>query len=94
MAYYECINSVEKTQTVSKTLSYPRFGGGAVDFIFDNLSEVKGIISSTATSNDSRPSSTIGILSLTISKNIIKISVRNGDSDPRSNNIAITAIGY
>ena len=48
MAYYECTNSVEKTQTVSKTLTYPRFGGGAVDFIFDNLSEVKGIISSSS----------------------------------------------
>ena len=93
MAYYECTNSVEKTQTVSKTLGYDRFGNGSADFIFDNLSEVKGIISSTATSNDSRPA-TIGILSLTISKNIIKISVRNGDSVARSNNIAITAIGY
>ena len=93
MAYYECTNSVERTQTVSKTLTYPRFGGGAVDFIFDNLSEVKGIISSSATSNDSHPAAVMSILNFTISGNVVKAYIYNGDSDARTNTVTITALG-
>ena len=93
MAYYECTNSVEKTQTVSKTLTYPRFGGGAVDFIFDNLSEVKGIISSSSVTSDSIGWAVMSIFNFTISGNVVKTYIRSGDSDTRTNTVTITAIG-
>ena len=93
MAYYECINLVEKTQTVSKTLTYARFSSSVVDFIFDNLSEVKGIISSSATSNDSRPQANMAILYFTISGNVVKACIYNGDPNSRTNTVTITAMG-
>ena len=93
MAYYECTNSVEKTQTVSKTLSYPRFGGGAVDFIFDNLSEVKGIISSSSKTADSTSWAVMSIFEFTISGNVVKTYIKSGDSNARTNTVTITAIG-
>ena len=93
MAYYECTNSVERTQTVSKTLTYPRFGGGAVDFIFDNLSEVKGIISSSSVTSDSIGWAVMSILEFTISGNVVKTYIASGDSNARTNTVTITAIG-
>ena len=93
MAYYECTNSVEKTQTISETLSLARFRSSVVDFIFYNLSEVKGIISSSATSNDSYPQATMAILYFTISGNTVKACIYNGDTNARTNTVTITAIG-